>query len=114
MTRTTLALAAFLCLVPFAAASLAPRTNPVPSKDALPTTPKDRAFSLDKPAAPAAPAPAEPTEEKPKLVVNDKTEVMLDGKTCKFADVPPGASIVNLSVAPDKKTILKIFFESKK
>jgi len=112
MTRTTLVLASLLSLAPVAAASLAPRNNPLPGKDALPTTAKDRAFSLDKPAEPVA--AAEPAEEKPKLVINDQTEVLLDGKACKFGEVPPGASIVNLSVAADKKTILKIFFQSKK
>lgn len=113
MTRPTLALAAFLSLIPPATASLAPRTTtPAPGKDLPPTTAKDRAFDLDKPAA-AAP-PAEPPEEKQNFVINDQTEVQLDGKVCKFEEVPPGASIVNLSVAADKKTILKIHFKSKK
>lgn len=67
------------------------------------------------PPPPDAPAPkAAPAAEEPRLVINDQTEVLLDGKACKFADVPPGASVVNLSVAADRKTILKIYFESPK
>lgn len=43
----------------------------------------------------------------------DTTEIILDGKACKYAQVPGDATIVELEVAADKKTILKIHFRSK-
>jgi hypothetical protein len=112
VTRATMSFAAFFAFLPSAMASLTPPSNaPALARASLPTTAKDGAFSLDK----SAPAPApEEKEEKPKLVITDKTEVELDGHACKFADVPSTASIVELSVGADKKTILKIHFQSQK
>ena len=113
MTRLTMGFAAFLfCLSP-AMANVSPRNDrPSVGKDSLPRTAKDAPPDNDKPVA-SAPA-AEEKQEQQHFVVNDKTEVQLDGQACKFEDVPSTASIVNLEVAADKKTILKIFFQSKK
>ena len=101
-------LTAFLCFLPAALANLSPR-NDLPSlgKEPLPKASKD---APDKPAAPAA----EAKPETPKLVITDATEVQLDGQACKLADVPGTASVVSLEVAADKKTILKIRFQSQK
>lgn len=57
--------------------------------------------------------PKADVDEHQHFIVNDKTEVKLDGHVCKFEDVPATASVINLDVASDKKTILKIYFESK-
>ena len=112
MTRLTMALTVFLGCLSSATASLAPRSDfPFGGKTTLPTSAHDRPIDLDKPAAPAA---AEDKTEKQKLVVTDETEVQLDGHACKFKDVPAAATIVSLDLAADKKTILKIHFESKK
>lgn len=108
MTRLTLALTALLACLSPAMAMLSPHTNPPAlGKDTLPTSAKDAPAA--KPAAIAA-----PKEEKQQFVITDDTEVQLDGKACKFADVPGTASVSALDVAPDKKTILKIHFTSKK
>jgi hypothetical protein len=66
------------------------------------------------PAVEAITTPSKPdVDARPHFIVNDKTEVRLDGQVRKFEDVPATASVINLEVAPDKKTILKIYFESK-
>ena len=57
---------------------------------------------------------AEEKKDDQKLVITDKTEVQLDGQDCKLTDVPATAAVVSLEVAADKKTILKIHFQSKK
>ncbi len=48
------------------------------------------------------------------LVIDDDTEILLDGKPCRFEDVPAGAEVVELAVAKDGRTVLKIHFRSKK
>ncbi len=112
MIRCTMTFAAFLCFLPHLSANLSPRNDfPTTAKTPLPRTARDAAPDLDKPAA--APA-AEAKPESPKLVLTDKTEVQLDGQACKLADVPGTAAVVGLEVAADKKTILKIHFQSKK
>ncbi len=106
MTRWTTTFAAFLCFLPPALANLSPRNDlPNLGKDPVPKAGKD---------APAASAPTDEKKEDQKLVITDKTEVQLDGKDCKLADVPGTASVVNLEVAADKKTIVKIHFQSPK
>jgi hypothetical protein len=56
-----------------------------------------------------APAPGDDHE----FVITAKTEIKLDGKDCKYEDVPDDAEIVLLEVAADRRTILIIHFESK-
>jgi hypothetical protein len=46
------------------------------------------------------------------LEINDDTEILLDGKPCKYEDVPAGAEIVLLAVARDGRTVLKIHFRA--
>jgi hypothetical protein len=101
--------AVFLCFLPCVSANLSPRNDPpLIGKDAPPKAAKT-------PPTEPAPAPgAADKQDSPKLVVTDKTEVQLDGRACQLADVPGTASVVSLEVAPDKKTILKIHFQSKK
>jgi hypothetical protein len=48
------------------------------------------------------------------LVITEATEVRVDGRACKYEDVPKGAEIVLLQVASNKKAILKIHFRTKK
>ena len=111
MTRSTMAFAAFLAFLPSAMANMAPRTGVAsPAKGVLPTIAKDQSLDLDHSAAPAA----ESRSDKQNLVLTDDTEVQLDDRVCKFADVPGDASVISLAVAADKKTVLKIRFKSKK
>jgi hypothetical protein len=99
MTRLTMLLVAFLCLVPAASAGLNPRQQ-------------DKRFETLFPVKVAREAP--PPEEKAELVITAETEVKLDGHTCKYEDVPKSADIILLDVSADKKLIRKIHFRSKK
>jgi hypothetical protein len=62
------------------------------------------------PPVPVKRIAAEPEEE---YVITARTEIILDGKECKFDDVPDDAEIILMEVAANRKTILKIHFESK-
>jgi hypothetical protein len=48
------------------------------------------------------------------FVVTDRTEVLLNGKPCRYADVPGHATIVRMEVAADNKTVLRIHFQTRK
>src|SRR5579885_1116904 len=58
--------------------------------------------------------PAEPVEDKDGLVINDDTEILLDGRACKYEDVPNNAEITLIDLSADKKVVRKIHFRSKK
>jgi len=50
-----------------------------------------------------------------KLVITEDTDVRLDGRRCKFSDVPTvGVEITDLDVATDRRTVLRIYFRSVK
>jgi len=51
---------------------------------------------------------------KLEFLMTDGTEVLLNGKPCKYEKVPAHASIVRMEVAEDKKTVLKIHFRTGK
>jgi hypothetical protein len=53
------------------------------------------------------------SEEDEGFTVTAQTEIQLDGKACKYADVPKDAQITLLEVSKDR-VILKIHFRSKK
>jgi hypothetical protein len=46
--------------------------------------------------------------------ITDQTEVTLDGRPCRYADVPRGAGIVKMEVGTDGTTVLKIQFRSRR
>jgi len=94
-----MALLALVLFIPTAPAALTPHSGTSPFPDRFPDDLARAAF---------------PHQEKDEYVLAETTEVQLDGKGCKLADIPAGASIVNLEIAADKKTILKIYFRSKK
>ena len=105
MTRLTLTLAVWMSLVPLASASVTPtkETRPL-SRASL------KARSLLLPIL-------EQTLERhssPEYLVTDRTEILLDGKTCKYAEIPAHATITRMEVAADKKTVLKIHFRTRK
>ena len=51
-------------------------------------------------------------EGETQLVVNDETDIALDGKPCKLADIPEGAEIIRLDVAADKQSIRVLHYRS--
>lgn len=57
---------------------------------------------------------ADPPRQDVRLVLTDKTEIRLDGRACKLQDIPRGADVIQVDVAADRKTILRIHFRSKK
>jgi hypothetical protein len=46
--------------------------------------------------------------------MTNNTEVLLDGITCRYEKVPVGASILRMEVAPDRKTVIRVFFGTRK
>jgi hypothetical protein len=46
--------------------------------------------------------------------VTGETEILLNGKPCIYEGIPDHASIVQMDVAADKKTVLKIHFRTQK
>jgi hypothetical protein len=104
--RLTLMLAVWMSLVSVASASLAPRREPRLGLDSVATTLSKRLATPTQPAAAQAP----PTD----FVLTHETEVLLDGKPCRYEEVPAHARIVRMEVAADRKTVLKVHFRSGK
>jgi hypothetical protein len=99
MIRLTMVLVASFLSLSLAHASLAPQ--------------KERSI-FDRPLPPAP--KAEPAEEQEGggLVISDDTEVKLDGKGCKYEEIPESAEVILLEVGKDKKSVLKLHFRTKK
>jgi hypothetical protein len=47
---------------------------------------------------------------KDQYQITEQTDVTLDGRACRYADVPASAGIVKMEVAADGTTVLKIHF----
>jgi hypothetical protein len=107
MIRLTMALAVWMSLVSIASASLSIRWE----------TPR---FRKDVSEAVPLKAPRRVLEEAARpgtgseFVVTDRTEILLNGRPCKYAEVPGDATIIHMEVAADQKTVLTIHFRSKK
>jgi hypothetical protein len=98
VTRLALALVASLCCLPSVQATLSPRT----------------AYgNFDREVSRSATAAASRARGKGPSFT-DKTEVMLDGRACKYQDVPADAEVVLLHLTSDKKVILRIHFRTKR
>ena len=105
MFRLALALAVWICLGPGAPAYETPRKD-------------GRLF--DKGGTHLHVATA--TERAPNLiatrtqpsdyVVTEDTEVLLNGRPCRYSEVPPNATILNMELAWDNKTVLKVHFRA--
>ena len=107
MARATLVLLSLLCILSPATASLTPRPDsPVPGRDVRASL----ALSLPPGLAQTASAPS----PRDQYQISDQTEVTLDGRPCRYADVPGGAGIVKMEVASDGTTVLKIHFRSRR
>jgi hypothetical protein len=115
MTRLTWVLAVWIGLTATASASL------TPPRDSL-LLPRKEALLLDRAAPPAPTAgPAARAVEpemgqgvRPQFALTEQTAVLLDGKPCRYQDVPANARIVHMEVAEDRTTVLTIHFRTGK
>jgi len=107
MTRLTLALAAWMSFGSVVSASLTPHKElpPIGKEFAQIQAPKLSAEALKLVVEQKASS---------EFVVTDQTEVLLDGKLCRYEEVPAHATIVRMEVASDKVTVLKIHFRTRK
>jgi hypothetical protein len=97
MTRWVLVFLALLTIHSSAMASLSPKQRPVVRME-LPT----QVFGYFRP---------EPVNEEFRLTMT--TEVLLNGRPCRYKDVPDGATIILLETATNEsKEILKIHFQT--
>ncbi len=48
------------------------------------------------------------------LALSPDAEVLLDGRACEYANVPPTANVLRIEVTPDRRTITRIEFQSAK
>ena len=46
--------------------------------------------------------------------MTDETEVLLNGTACQYKDVPDHATIVRMEVGLDRKTVLRVYFRTRK
>jgi hypothetical protein len=107
MTRLTLALAVWISLVSAAPASLASRQDRLRSgNDALRSpAPRPTVEARHQTAVPAADSD---------YTVTEQTEVLLNDKACRYEAVPANAVIERMEVAPDRKTVLRVYFRTGK
>ncbi|MBX9623594.1 MAG: hypothetical protein K2X82_07250 [Gemmataceae bacterium] len=80
----------------------------------------DRPKAVDRPAglkvALGKRLPPDATEVPPpaEAELTAETEVVLDGRNCRYKDVPSTASVVRMVLAPDGKTITRVEFRTRK
>jgi hypothetical protein len=48
------------------------------------------------------------------LVINQQTEIRLNGRGCRYEDIPANASVNLLEVGADRRTVLRIHFQTEK
>jgi hypothetical protein len=51
---------------------------------------------------------------RPEYLLTNETEILLDGKPCRYEAVPANARIIHMELGADKKTVLKILFRTGK
>jgi hypothetical protein len=107
MVRIPLVLLSLLCLLSAAGASLTPRPDPPASRRDLPA-------SLTRSLPPGLAQTASAPSPKDQYRITDQTEVTLNGRPCRYADLPAGAAVVKMEVAADGTTVLKIHFRSRR
>ena len=99
MYRLTMAVVASLCVLPFAMGASSPQKAP-------PGLEKNLSRDLKK--------EAQHRKQNEAFVITEDTEVKLDGRLCKYEEVPGNAAIILLELAADQKSILKVHFQTKK
>jgi hypothetical protein len=105
MTRLILTWVAWISLVPTLSASLTPRKEPPPFCKQVPRIPVANHLV-------EAREQATGLETESEFIVTNRTEVLLNGKPCRYEEVPEHAGIVRMEVAADKRTVLKIHFRT--
>jgi hypothetical protein len=116
MTRVMLTVAVWMSLVPVVSASLTPRKES-PLLERVPRALAAKRSATALPAKARAATPAKHTAARgmsTEFVVTKRTEILLNGKPCKYEEIPAGATIERMEVAEDKQTVLKIFFRTRK
>jgi len=103
MTRILAVLAGLACLLPAADAAVAPAKPPSP--DAKAKAMSGPARNVKRPASPSAAAD---------FVITPDSEVKLNGRPCRFQDVPNNAVITKIEVDAESKEILKVYFSTQK
>ena len=107
MIRLTLALATWMSLASAVSGSLTPR------KEFAAVSREVWQVGTSKRSAPAM-AQEAGQGAKSEFVVTERTEILLNGKPCRYEEVPQDAWVVRMEVAADKKTVLKIHFRVRK
>jgi hypothetical protein len=101
MTRLFGTVVVLLCVTTAAHASLATVKDQPRTDGLMKALARDTATPTEKVAPPA------------QVELTEETEVMLDGKKCQYKDVPATASVAELVLARDGKTVVRIEFRSK-
>jgi hypothetical protein len=105
MKALLLALFVWLSLVSGVAASLTPRKDPA-------------AWSARRTRGQAAQRLSQALSQaalktpRSEYQLTEQTEILLNDQPCRYADVPAEARIVHMEVAADKKTVLKVHFQT--
>jgi len=105
MIRLTLALAVWAGCVTAAPAALAPR------KESL-LFGKEAQHRHDAQAPRAALAVVEARSPASDYVVTEETEVLVNGKPCRYSEVPANATILRMELGPDSRTVFKVHFRA--
>jgi hypothetical protein len=67
---------------------------------------RDKAWKIEALGPARSSEPGVPTD----YLMTAETEVLLNGKPCKYRDIPASAIIVLMEVTADRKTMLKVHF----
>jgi len=115
MTRVAIAFVALLFFLGSAPAMLAPRNDPFSYRK---NSPRQLMTNLPRGLVKGSSRQVvnDPSrhEQKEEFRITDQTEVRLNGRQCKYEDVPLDAVIILLEVdSDDNKAILRIHFRSK-
>jgi hypothetical protein len=108
MIRLALTLATLVGIVPVASATVSPRAEPAPFGEA------------QRPALACNLLPEvlarldERPDVKSQFIVTRDTEVLLDLEPCRYEKVPENAIIARMEVGADKRTVLRIYFRSRR
>ena len=112
MPRTVLTLAALLCSLSPALATLSPQ--PASPFAAAALAASLAAAPQEKPLPPDVVQAAYPPGRNDEFRITSQTEVLLNGRPCCYADVPRNAGVVKMEVSSDNQTVLKIQFRTRK
>jgi hypothetical protein len=113
MLRTVLGFTAMLCCLSPASATLVSRTVQLPADDNI-SGQLAGVLAQDKPLPDQVLQAIHPRERNDEYAVTSQTTVFLDGQPCRYADVPRKAVIVNMQISSDDRSVLAIYFRSKK